>query len=313
MLLHKKNFKRRKFMKIGMLTNNPVGELPLLKSIGFKSIEVLCWPGDYCDPKNGTDADERIKKMKETLDEEGIEISAIGYYPNHLDPESADSEIGPKHLINLFKVAENLGVETVCTFAGRDPKKSISDNIPEFKKVFEPIAKQAQDHGVRIAFENCPMMYNSLMLGGNIATSPRAWDMMFDAVPFDNLGLEYDPSHLIRSMIDSVRVIYEFGKRIFHVHAKDAEWLPEVLFYRGVFDCPWGGGSPKDRVGGTVSRDRFPGMGQAPWRQIISALFDVGYKGNVDIEGRHDPLFSGPDRESVGLRLAKEYLEKFTG
>ncbi len=300
-------------MKIGMLTNNPINEMEIIKTVGFKSVEILVWPGDYCDPENGNDAEQRIKEMKENLDNEDIEISAIGYYPNYLDPQNEEYQFAPIHLKNLFRIAQDLGVKTVCTFAGRDPMKSIADNIPEFKKVFEPLAKDAEDKGLRIAFENCPMMYNALMHGGNIAMNPKAWEMMFDAVPFDNIGLEYDPSHLIRSQIDPVRVIYEFGDRIFHVHAKDAEWLPELLYWRGIYDCPFGGGSAKDRVGGTVSRDRFPGMGQVPWKQVISALIDVGYKGNLDIEGRHDPLFTTPEREAIGLRLAKEFLEKLVG
>jgi sugar phosphate isomerase/epimerase len=300
-------------MKIGMLTNNPIAELELIKSIGFKSIEILAWPGDYCDPESGNAPENRIKEMKKILDDQGIEISCIGYYPNYLDPENEEYEFASLHLKNLFKVAKDLNVNTVCTFAGRDPKKSIADNIPEFKKVFDPLAEKALDMGIKIAFENCPMMYNALMQGGNIAMNPKAWEMMFDAVNYENIGLEYDPSHLIRSQINCIRVIYEFGPRIFHVHAKDAEWLPELLYWRGIYDCPFGGGSAKDRVGGTVSRDRFPGMGQVPWGQVISAFYDVGYKGNLDIEGRHDPLFATPEREAIGLRLAKEYLEKFIG
>lgn len=300
-------------MKIGMLTNNPIAELELIKAIGFKSIELLVWPNDYADPQSGNDAEARIKQMKAMLDECGVEISSIGYYPNYLDPEKEEYEIGPHHLRNLFNLAATLSVNTICTFAGRDPQKSISENIPGFKKVFEPLTKEAMDKGLRIAFENCPMMYNTLMFGGNIAISPRAWELIFDAVPYDNLGLEYDPSHLIRTQIDPVRVIYEFGPKIFHVHAKDAEWVPELLYWRGIYDCPFGGGSPKDRVGGTVSRDRFPGMGDAPWKKIISALHDVGYEGNLDIEGRHDPLFATPEKEALGLRLAKEFLESITG
>jgi len=282
-------------MRIGFLCSYTKEDLELAKRCGFTSVELIVGQGAPLDPaRTKKDA---ILKAKADFAKRGLEISAVGCYQNNLAPETAQRERNSKHLGNLLRLCQMLDVKTLCTFAGRNPNKDIPDNIPMFKKVFTPLAEKAAGMGLRIAFENCPMFHSFPFRGINIAYCPKAWDLMFDAVPLDNLGLEYDASHLICMLQDYIEIIYEYGDRIFHVHAKDAEVVWRECSVNGILEH------------GAV-RHRTPGMGEADWKQIISALREVGYNGNLDIEGRHDPIYRGASEEE-GLIIARKHLEQF--
>ena len=284
-------------MKIGFLTRYTKQDIKLAKRVGFQSIQLLCWPGDPLNPAKTTK--DKILRAKDDLAANDLEVSAIGSYGNCLDPKERVAKANQKHLVGLMDLCELMEVDTLCTFAGRDPEKDIPDNIPAFKKVFKPIAKKAEDRGIKIGFENCPMFHYFPFRGVNIAYCPRAWDLMFDAVPSPALGLEYDPSHLICMLMDYIEPIYQYGDKIFHVHAKDAEVIWRNVKVNGILE-------PES------VRHRVPGLGQADWSQIISALREVGYQGNLDIEGRHDPVLHG-EYEEEGLVIAFKHLSQFVG
>lgn len=283
-------------MKIGFLTAYSDKEIEFARKHGFKSVELLVDPGQELDPSLSGSQD-TILRAKEKLAKYDIEVSAIGYYANHLSPCAKEREVSSQHLIRLMDLCQMLEVKTLGVFAGRDPEKDIADNIPAFKEVFIPIAKQAEDKGLRIAFENCPMFHYFPFRGINIAYCPRAWDLMFEAVPSPALGLEYDPSHLVCLSIDYLEIIYKYGAKIFHVHAKDAELLERNIRVNGILEP------------GAV-RHRTPGYGDVDWSKVISALVEIGYRGNLDIEGQHDPVFCG-DREGEGLILSQKHLNQF--
>ena len=283
-------------MKIGVLIRYSKAEVDWLVAEGFGSCQLLIWAGDPLDP-NVKGNDRELEVAREYLAERAIEVSAVGAYPNLLDPDASKARKNQAHLRSLIPVCRKLGVKTLCTFAGRIPDKDLLDNIPAFRKVFSPIVRRVEDAGMRLAFENCPMFHSFPFRGVNIAYTPVAWDAMFEAIPSEAMGLEYDPSHLICLLIDPVQTIYDYGQKIFHVHAKDAEVIWGNVRRNGILEH------------GAV-RHRVPGLGQADWREIISALVEVGYRGNLDIEGRHDPVFGG-ELEKVGLRIAKKHLEQF--
>jgi len=282
-------------VKIGLLVRYTDAEVEFLTRHGFGSLQLLIWPGDPLDPK--TTSKRRLLAARDRLAEEGLEVSAIGSYGNSLDPDGRKARAQQRHLERLMDVCEMFGVKTLSTFAGRDPEKSIPDNIPAFKRVFTPLAKKAEDRGLQIAFENCPMFHAHPFRGVNIAYTPAAWDLMFDAVPSPALGLEYDPSHLVCLLIDPIDVIYRYGPKIMHVHAKDAEVVWRTVRRNGILEP------------GAV-RHRMPGLGQVDWGRTVSALVETGYTGNLDIEGRHDPVFRG-DREEQGLLISLKHLAQF--
>jgi sugar phosphate isomerase/epimerase len=282
-------------MRIGYLCRYSEEEIEFAKSAGFGSIQLLIWPGDPLDPTVTDEAD--ILKAKEQYEAAGIEVSALGCYSNVLDPDEAEAKKNQDYFRLLFDVAEKMDVDCIGTFAGRNPELDIPDNIPLFKQVWTPLAAEAEARGLKIGFENCPMFHYFPFRGVNIAYTPRAWEPMFEAVPSPALGLEYDPSHLVCLLMDYLQVIYDWADRIHHVHAKDAEVIWRSVRKYGILEP------------GAV-RHRTPGMGIVKWSEVISALVEVGYEGNLDIEGRHDPVYRG-SRENEGLVISLEHLQQY--
>jgi sugar phosphate isomerase/epimerase len=277
--------------RIGYLTSYNYHELEWAKKAGFESIQLIVKPGQNLDPT--ITSEKEILEAKEHLESLDIEVSALGFYANHLDPDPVKQRLNNEHLLNLFHLAQILEVKTIGTFTGRDPEKDIPDNIPQFTKTWTPIVKEAEDRGLQIAFENCPMFKSFPYRGINLAYTPRAWDLMFDAIDSTAIGIEYDPSHLICQMIDYIDVVYRYGSKIKHVHAKDAEITPQVKI-NGIFEP-------------NSVRHRTPGYGSVDWRKLYSALIEVGYEGNLDIEGLHDPVFH-QERDRQGLLLSLKHL-----
>ncbi len=214
-------------------------------------------------------------------------------------------------------------VPVVATFAGRDGSKSVRDNLPLFKETYSPIMDHAEKRGIKIAIENCPMMNRFSMHGENIAFSPEIWEAMFDLVPSTSLGLELDPSHCVWQGIDYVKAVYDFGDRIFHVHAKDMEIQKDVLARSGIFGLAL---SDVAGLGSGWWRARTPGWGEVNWPRFFTALVEVGYRGNIDIEHEDDVFalannVSGIEAEfdivnvygseKQGLQLGFKTLSKF--
>ncbi len=282
-------------MRIGYLCQYSEDEIRFAQQAGFGSFELLVPPGGPLDPAVTAEGD--ILAARDKLAEADIEVSAIGHYGNALDPDPDVRRNHYDHMLRLMDLAEMMGVGCVCSFAGRNPELDIADNIPAFAEFWGPLAKIAEDKGLKIGFENCPMFHYFPFRGINIAFCPRAWDMMFDAVDSPAIGLEYDPSHLICLLIDYLWVIRRYGSRIVHVHAKDAEVQWHEVKINGIMEPP-------------AVRHRTPGMGQANWAAIISHLVEAGYTGNLDIEGRHDPVYRG-ERENEGLVISLRHLQQF--
>ena len=223
-------------MKLGLMSaalpNLSLAELAAwASSHGFEMLELACWPVSKAERRYAgvthIDVTEltptKAKDILGLMDRHHLQISSLGYYPNPLHPDPDHRRMVLDHLKKVITAAEMLSVPIVGTFVGRDKNKTIEDNFVEFETVWPPIVKFAADHGAKIAIENCPMIFsNDEWPGGNnLATTPAIWRQMWEIIPDKNFGLNLDPSHLIWQMIDCVRVIYEFGPRIFHVHAKD--------------------------------------------------------------------------------------------
>ena len=230
------------------------------------------------------------------------EVSALGYYPNPLCADEKEAEVYINHLKRVISTAPQLGLDTVNTFVGRDHTRSMKDNWALFQERWPGIVKHAEASGVRIAIENCPMLFtNDEWPGGkNLAVSPKIWREMFERIPSRNFGLNYDPSHLVWQLMDGVKPIREFADRIFHVHAKDARVLRDKLNETGILATPLEYHEPK-----------LPGLGEVKWAEFFTALAETGYNGAVCIE-LEDRAFEGSiaDRKR-GLVQAKKFLEQF--
>jgi sugar phosphate isomerase/epimerase len=264
-------------LKLGLLTA-AFGDRPLddvaawAGEAGFHALEVY-WP-----PWAELDLDV------------GLEISALAYYPNNLDPDLAARESSHAHLRYLVDTAQRLGVGLVCTFAGADPAKPLDENLEEFRRVWPPLVGYAEERSVRIAIENCPMV--QWPGGTNLAYCPAAWDAMFEAIPSPALGLNLDPSHLVWLQVDYERAVCDYGSRIFHVHAKDTEVRRDELYRRSILS-----------LGVGWQAGRMPGRGEVDWAAFVGALREAGYDGVLSVEHEDDDL----DVEA-GFELARDTL-----
>lgn len=270
-------------MRIGFYTNYTPQIAEFAQKVGFRSLELSAWPHSALNPDK-VDRD-RLAAMRRDLDARDLEISALGYYPNLLAPDPHEAEEARGYLTRVIDLAHALDVPVVATFAGRDPDLPVEANLPAFKEVFSRLCEHAERRGVKLALENCPMMNRFTMKGENIAFSPEIWRVLFELVPSDHLGLELDPSHCVWQGIDYVKAVREFGRRIFHVHAKDMEVRRELLADSGIY------GVALTRFAGLGHgwwRARAPGWGEVDWAKLITALIEVGYAGNLDIEHEDD-------------------------
>ncbi|MCX7668347.1 MAG: sugar phosphate isomerase/epimerase, partial [Atribacterota bacterium] len=262
-------------------------------SHGFGMLEVACWPKVFEKRRYaGTQhidvealTPEEAARIRELFQSRNLSISSLGYYPNNLDPNLENRRFYHEHLKKVIKAAQMLGVPVVGTFIGRDPKTNVEEALEEFRKVFPDLVRFAADHGVKLAIENCPMLYSiDRWPGGtNLATTPSIWRQMFESIPSDYLGLNLDPSHLIWQQIDYVKVVHDFKEKIFHVHAKDTRILWDKLNEVGIFGFGW-------------YIDKVAGTGDIDWNAFITALYEAGYDYVVSIE--HEDRSFEKDKES---------------
>jgi len=300
-------------MKLGLMTAAFPGQsleqvASWASGNGFEMLEIACWPVGKADRRYAGVTTIDVTDLTATgaggvlatMQKHNLEISSLGYYPNPLHPDPEHRELVIGHLKKVILAAELLKVPIVGTFVGRDKDKTQEDNLEQFAKIWPPIVKFAADHGVKIAIENCPMIFsNDEWPGGvNLAISPAIWRKMWEIIPDPNFGLNLDPSHLIWQFIDPVRVVYEFKDRIFHVHAKDLRIDYEQLYQRGVMSLGMGWQIP-----------RLPGLGDVKWGPFISALYGAGYDYVISVE-HEDRAFEKTDElVKRGFLIARDTLK----
>jgi sugar phosphate isomerase/epimerase len=275
---------------------------------GFQTLEVACWPtagGEQRRYAGVTHIDVDSfdpGEVRDVLDRHGLEISALAYYPNNLHPDEGHRREVNDHLRKVVDAAQRLGVPIVCTFVGNDKDRPLPENLERFREIWPPLVRHAADRGIRIAIENCPMIfsYDEWPGGNNLAWSPAIWEEMFAAIPDEGFGLNLDPSHLVWLMIDYERAVYDFADRIFHVHAKDLEIRRDGLHRHGTFSAGIGWQVP-----------RLPGLGEVDWSRFLAALYGVGYDSVVSIE-HEDQRFEGSEElVKRGFQLARDALRPY--
>ncbi|HTL40489.1 MAG TPA: sugar phosphate isomerase/epimerase [Pseudolysinimonas sp.] len=303
-------------MKLGLLT----AAFPTLtldevsgwaSSNGFESIEIAVWPtGGGAARRYAGTAHIDVQTLDQAgadrivgdLAERGLTISALAYYPNPLSADAAESAAAFEHLRAVIRAAAMLKVPTVGTFAGRDKTTSLDENFDRLAGLFPDLVHFAGDLGVRVAIENCPMIFSGDEWpgGNNIAYSPANWRRMFEIIPDDNFGLNFDPSHLVWQFIDIPRAVHEFGDRIFHVHAKDLEVRRDGLYEHGVMSAGVGWQVP-----------RLCGLGEVDWGAFFGALYAVGYDYVASVE-HEDRAFEGSvEAVQRGFLIARDNLRGF--
>jgi sugar phosphate isomerase/epimerase len=286
--------------------------LTFASSEGFACVELMCWPLGKAERRYAgvthLDVTELSKdsaaKVRDSLRASGVAVSGLGYYPNVLSPDEAEAAATLAHLRKVIQAAGLLDIGLVNTFIGRDPRRSVDENWPGFLKTWPDLVKLAEESQVRIGIENCPMFFsNDEWPGGkNLAVSPAIWRRIFEAIPSPNLGLNYDPSHLVWQRMDYLKPLREFAGRIFHVHAKDVRVDFEKLDDVGILATPLQFHCPK-----------LPGLGEINWGRFFSVLGDSGYTGPVCIEVEDRAYEGSLQRRQTALRQSAAFLRNFMG
>jgi sugar phosphate isomerase/epimerase len=288
-------------MRIGFMMPFNKERMDFANKWGFKSAELQVAPGNGYfpgDPGWETKAEE-VKAAFQAAD---IRISCLaGFYVNHMDPEKAEEN--RKLYQGTVLLTEKLGVGVAAGFSGRLPSDKLEDSLPKYKEIWSENAKFAEDHGVKVAFEHCPMgHYNTPAKGINMMCTPDIWEKAFNEVPSPALGLEWDPSHLICMFIDPVENLRKFGSRTYHVHAKDAHVNADLLARYGIW---YPGATEHCHVG----------LGDTQWNLCVKELLRQGYTNDLNVEGWHDAVFGnrqdGARLEDQGLIMALRHLEQF--
>lgn len=260
--------------------------IPAMMDIGYECVAI-----NFHMSTGDIDIKELAPKVLEKLGDSGVYVSSIGYYCNPLQNEEQR-----KTLEYFIDYARDFGTDMVSTFAGAIEGDSVPNAIPRFKEVFGELCRRAEDRGVRIAIENCPMDGTWRSATCNIGFNPKAWEMMFDAVPSEALGLEWEPGHQQIQLIDPLPQLKEWAPKIIHLHGKDASVDEAAIRRYGILGAA------------EFAPQRTPGFGDLDWRKIFSILHRAGYEGDICVEGYHDPIYRG-EWETTAQIHAYQYLK----
>lgn len=277
---------------------------------GLDCVEVACWPAgkaerryagvSHIDTENLTK--EQAEKYQAYAAEKKVALSALAYYPNPLDEDLEKRQLVIDHIYSVIDAAKLMEINLVTTFIGRMPSKTISENLKEVEKVWKPILAYAEKQKVKIAIENCPMLFteDEWPGGQNLMTTPALFRKIFDLLDSEYLGLNFDPSHFVWQQMDYLAPIYEFKDKLFHVHYKDIKVYWNKLQEVGVMATPLEYMSPK-----------LPGLGDVDWGKYVSALTDIGYSGYTCIEVEDRAYESDYEDVKRSIKQSAHYLRNF--
>ena len=278
-------------MKLGLLTARFDADRTLESIIdfaakaGFDCLEIAVGrhlsPGEILTGAGAAD-------LKAKLDAAGLTISSLAAYsPSINSPDPDVRAAQAEAMTKALDAAEALGVDVVCVLAGMPlPGKTKMETIEEdLPGVFAPILADAARRGIKIALENW------------FATNIQHLDhfrRLFELLPDENFGLNFDPSHLLWQGIDYMAAVDEFADRIFHTHAKDTAIDDAALRRVGVLDGSWW-------------RYTIPGTGRVAWGEYFGKLRDIGFDGAVSIE-HEDRTFDAEEGFIKGAAFLRGYI-----
>ena len=281
-----------------------------VSEMGFSCVEVACWPQGKAERRYAGVShidvaeldDEKAAYILDYCHKKQVEISSLAFYPNTMDGDLEKRAHNIAHWKKVIAASAKLRVNLVTTFIGRDQTKSVEENIELFREIWPDIIGYAASLGVKVAIENCPMLFGRDQWPGgqNLMTTPAIWRKLFAIIDSPYFGINYDPSHFIWQQMDYIKPIYEFRDKIFHVHFKDIKLFPDKLDDCGIMAYPLDYMSPK-----------LPGYGDVNWGRYVSALTDIGFDGYACIEVEDKAFESSRERILDSIRISKRYMDQF--
>jgi sugar phosphate isomerase/epimerase len=286
--------------RLGVLGNYTETNVQFAKAEGFTNMILEGTPGSSMNPTKLND--QQIAAVKRTLEANGMRVSAFQATQNHIAPDLERRKRDNDYFVQLIELAGKLGIPYIGSASGKDENKTFEQQVDEVVRVYtERYFPACEKNHVAILWEPWPD-------GPNIATSPVGYDALFKA--FGNtpyVGLQYDPSHLVRQFMDPIQTARDFVDKIYDVHLKDTEIRWDVLKRGGI--------NPVNRAQWWLYR--LPGLGSINWAEFFSVLQRSGYQGAMSIE-HEDPYYGSPNRGldftddyKTGFRMAHRYLKQY--
>jgi sugar phosphate isomerase/epimerase len=180
-----------------------------------------------------------------------------------------------------------------------DPAKPRSENFALMVEGLNELVPHLEQHNARIVIEGWPGP-------GALCCTPEGYRAVIKEVPSQSIGINYDPSHLIRMGIDPIRFLEEFAFRVYHVHGKDTEVFHENLYEFGT-EQPATFAKGHD-FGAHHWRYTIPGHGEMRWTRAFEILKEKGFSGPVSIELEDENFNGSDDGEKAGLLAGGAFL-----
>ena len=289
-------------MNVGFVLDHYADEVVTFAgACGFDIMEIMVDYNHNLDLDKLTDGD--TARLVSHFEKNGMRVGSVCCSLNLLDGDLENRRCNIEYMTRMIRRVRSFGTNLITTNVWGNKKLTPEENIPLFGEVYAPVARLCEQEDVYIAFENCPHFVGYPAPIGNIGYSPEMWRALFEAVPSDHLGLEFDPSHLYWLGIDYLWALREFAGKVLAFHAKDTEIRPELRNQYGILGKQIGKRSEWDAG---WWRYRIPGWGEIDWKAIYKTFYDIGFDGPVFIE-HEDPVFDGNLR-AQGLKMGLTHL-----
>ncbi len=256
----------------------------LIEDSFIDALEVPAQPGSpHIDAAKLTK--KRRTEILTALDDAMLSISALCFYTCDItNPKKLKAtQTAAKKVIDAAALLSvpTVGMLTGFPAPGMTKLETIEKVLPG---AFKPILAHARKKGVKIAVEN---WFQTCLQGID------TFEALFEAIPDENFGLNYDPSHLVHQGCDHIAPLSMFKERIFHTHAKDTLIDNAKRAHAGVYADGWW-------------RYVIPGYGCINWGEYIGHLRRIGYDGVLSIE-HEDNTFD----ELSGFFFGSNHLANF--
>jgi sugar phosphate isomerase/epimerase len=270
-------------MKIAFYTST-LGDQPApavirwAKETGFDGIEI--------DVNRHLSGPEPPGTIIELARNTGLEVPSITLFGNLLHADIAERKKIWSRARAVAQEAIRAKVPVLVLFAGRNEQADEENNYQDVADFLNELAGLST--GFRIALENWPGPHKNF-----VATTPHGWERLFSKIKYPNVGLEFDPSHLLWQGIDPYQAAIEFRDRIFLLHGKDTKLFPERVQSVGYAGNWW--------------EYRLPGRGELDWKDFLTfAQTKLGFDGYVSIE-HEDREYAWPDGDLETRKKGFEY------
>jgi sugar phosphate isomerase/epimerase len=291
--------------------------LDYLQKVGIDTVEVGTGnypPDTHCKPKELLGNKQAQQDFLDKFKRRGISISALSCHGNPIHPDEIIAKAHADVQRDTIQLAAELGIGQINTFSGC-PGGGPGDKTPnwvtcpwpddflnildwQWNEVIIPFWQKesafAREHNVKVALEMHP---------GFVVYNPETM-LRLRKTAGDNIGANFDPSHLWWQGMDPIAAVRELGDAIYHVHAKDVNVDPINTSRNGVLDTKHYG---QELQRSWIFRTVGYGHDELFWRNFISNLRMVGYDYVISIE-HEDSLMSVNEGLTKAVNLLKGVL-----